>query len=60
MYEDVSKTESSPIVIQNQSNIKQYTLNNIPYEPPQNSPPSIWKLRLNKRIGGSPVKKISV
>jgi len=58
MYEDIPKTQSSPIAILTPINNKQYTLNNIPFEPPQNSPPSIWKMRLNKRIGESPIRKI--
>jgi hypothetical protein len=27
------------------------------FVPPQNSPPSLWKIRLNKRVGDSPIKK---
>ena len=28
-----------------------YSLNNSEFNPIQNSPPSVWKTRLNKRIG---------
>jgi hypothetical protein len=37
---------------------KQYSLNNTSFDPTQNSPPSIWKMRLNKRVGDSPIKHI--
>jgi hypothetical protein len=37
----------------------QYSLNNLPFDPTQNSPPSLWKMRLNKRLGETPLKKIS-
>jgi len=30
----------------------QYSLKNIQFDPTQNSPPSLWKMRLNKRIDG--------
>jgi len=26
------------------------------FDPTQNSPPSVWKMRLNKRLGDSPIK----
>jgi hypothetical protein len=48
----VSKTKSINII----SQTKQYGLNNICLDPFQNSPPSLWKMRLNKRFGDSPIK----
>lgn len=37
---------------------EQYSLSNIHFGPTQNSPPSLWKMRLNKRIGtDNPLKK---
>jgi len=41
---------SMPMVIKNK--INQYSLSTIAFDPPQNSPPSLWKIRLNKRIYG--------
>jgi hypothetical protein len=35
----------------------QYSLNNVAFDPTQNSPPSLWKMRLHKRIGDTPLKK---
>jgi hypothetical protein len=34
-----------------------YGLNNMQFDPAQNSPPSLWKMRLNTRIGETPLKK---
>lgn len=34
-----------------------YGLNHTQFDPTQNSPPSLWKMRLNKRIGETPLKK---
>lgn len=39
-----------PIPIKNK--INQYSLSTMPFDPTQNSPPSLWKIRLNKRIHG--------
>jgi hypothetical protein len=35
---------------------EQYSLNTMRFDPTQNSPPSLWKMRLNNRVGkaGSP------
>jgi hypothetical protein len=60
MYEDIPKTNTDikhvtlpiPIII------KQYNLNNSSFDPTQNSPPSLWKMRLNKRIGDSPIRNV--
>jgi hypothetical protein len=55
---EISINKSRPINIAIQSINKkdQYSLNNTCFDPTQNSPPSLWKQRLNKRIGDSPVK----
>jgi hypothetical protein len=46
-----------PIPLKNISH--QYSLNNIQFDPTQNSPPSLWKMRLNKRIDGeNPLKNV--
>ena len=53
MYEKIIiKTLPIPIPIQ-----EQYCLITTRFNPPQNSPPSLWKIRLNKRIGDSPITK---
>ncbi len=56
MYE-ISKAIPIPMQIKNKT-ADQYSLNNIPFDPTQNSPPSLWKIRLNKRIGETPLKKL--
>lgn len=33
-----------------------YNLISARFDPIQNSPPSLWKMRLNKRMGESPIK----
>jgi hypothetical protein len=53
MYE-IAKAIAIP---QLKSITKQYSLNNISFDPIQNSPPSLWKMRLNKRIGDNPLKQ---
>lgn len=50
---------SSPIAIpvNTTNNInEQYSIKNSCFGPLQNSPPSVWKSRLSKRIGDSPIK----
>ena len=56
MYNDQPKTVTLPIAITMPIAIKseQYNLNNMRFDPTQNSPPSVWKTRLNKRIAASP------
>ena len=53
MYE-IAKAIAIPIQLK--SITKRYSLNNICFDPIQNSPPSLWKMRLNKRIGDNPLK----
>jgi len=43
---------SKNIMNQNQ----EYSIKNNCFDPTQNSPPSVWKMRLNKRLGDSPIK----
>ena len=40
-----------PIAIPIKSKFEQYSLLHTRFDPPQNSPPSMWKMRLNKRVG---------
>jgi hypothetical protein len=49
-------TKAIPIQIKNITD--QYSSNNTRFDPTQNSPPSLWKIRLNKRIGENPLKHI--
>ena len=50
--------KSQPISIISNRNVQQYSLNNKQFDPTQNSPPSLWKMRLNKRVGDSPIKNV--
>jgi len=47
-----------PIEIQKNTTIQneQYSIKNNCFDPNQNSPPSVWKIRLNKRLGDNPIK----
>ena len=49
---------SIPVHSKSESNYNQYSINNIRFDPTQNSPPSLWKMRLNKRIGETHLKHI--
>ena len=46
---------SQPIEIPKKQN-EQYSIKSNCFDPTQNSPPSLWKIRLNKRLGDSPIK----
>jgi hypothetical protein len=46
----VSKTKPINITVQSKN---VYSLNNMRFDPTQNSPPSLWKVRLNKRMSDS-------
>ena len=50
--------KSQPISIISNRIMQQYSLNNMKFDPTQNSPPSLWKMRLNKRVGDSPIKNV--
>jgi len=53
------KTTSLPIPIPSKNiSSEQYSLNNMRFDPTQNSPPTQWKLRLNQRVGNSPIKNV--
>lgn len=53
----LKRKTSLPITIQSKNISEQYSLNNLRFDPNQNSPPTLWKIRLNKRIGSSsPIK----
>lgn len=55
MYElpnsNINSFKSIPIVIPTRTKLEQYSLLHTRFDPPQNSPPSLWKMRLNKRVG---------
>ena len=57
MYEK-KNNKSDPISnnLKKETNYNQYSINNIRFDPTQNSPPSLWKVRLNKRIGENQLK----
>ena len=46
----VSKPKPINITVQSKN---VYSLNNMRFDPTQNSPPSLWKVRLNKRMSDS-------
>ena len=51
------KTTTLPINIPSKNmSSEQYSLNNMRFDPIKNSPPTQWKIRLNKRVGDSPIK----
>ncbi len=55
-----TRNKSIPINIQQSKNIltEQYSLNHMRFDPTQNSPPTLWKMRLNQRVGNSPIKHL--
>ena len=60
MYE-IHKAIPIPIAIPQKMKTEHYSLNHTQFDPTQNSPPSLWKIRLNKRIGGgNPLRKKNV
>jgi hypothetical protein len=54
--DEIRVNRSRPININPKTKVEQYSLNNMCFDPTQNSPPSLWKMRLNKRVGESPIK----
>jgi hypothetical protein len=54
--DEIRINRSKPINIKPNTKVEQYSLNNMRFDPTQNSPPSLWKTRLNKRVGESPIK----
>ena len=55
---EITNTVSKPIAIKQTTDTIQYNINNIRFDPTQNSPPSLWKMRLNKRVGNNSLKNI--
>jgi hypothetical protein len=53
---NLSSPISIPVITKNNDISNQYSTNNSCFGPLQNSPPSVWKTRLNKRLGDSPIK----
>ena len=56
--DELIKARSMPIQIKPMN--EKYSLSKIQFEPIQNSPPSLWKMRLNKRIGETHLKNLLV
>ena len=57
MYElpnSVINSLPMPIAIPIKTKFEQYSLLHTRFDPPQNSPPSMWKMRLNNRVGVTP------
>ena len=50
---EITNTVSKPIAIKQTTDTIQYNINSIRFDPTQNSPPSLWKMRLNKRVGNN-------
>ena len=55
----ISKTIPINNHLQSRNKSEQHSLINMRFDPIQNSPPSLWKIRLNKRVGNSPIKHIA-
>jgi hypothetical protein len=58
MSETSPMMRTNPIQIKTKTN--QYSLNTMPFDPTQNSPPSLWKIRLSKRLGVENKLKTSI
>ena len=58
MYElpPLKKTIAIPIQQERINKGESHGLINMRFDPTQNSPPSLWKMRLNKRVADSPIK----
>ena len=57
MYNEEIKTATIPIAMPIPIKKEQYNVINMRFDPVQNSPPSLWKMRLNHRLGESPIKR---
>jgi len=55
MYEIGKAAIALPIQMKPRTD--QYSLSHLPFDPVQNSPPSMWKMRLNKRLGETPLRQ---
>jgi hypothetical protein len=56
--DEIAKAKAMPIPIRHLN--EQYSLSKIQFDPIQNSPPSLWKMRLNKRIGETHLKNLLI
>lgn len=56
--DEIAKAKSIPIQIKYIN--EQYSLSKIQFDPIQNSPPSLWKMRLNNRIGETRLKNLLI
>jgi hypothetical protein len=56
MCSEVSTSLPMPMSIAIINKPEQYGLSKFQFDPIQNSPPSSWKMRLNKRIGDTKMK----
>jgi len=55
MYDEIPHIHTTqPINIPSRLKIEQNSLLSMRFVPPQNSPPSLWKMRLNNRVGIKP------
>jgi hypothetical protein len=57
-FNDKHTSHTLPIQISKHiiNNNEQHSTKNGSFDPTQNSPPSLWKTRLSKRLGDSPIK----
>ena len=54
MYDEIPHKHTQPINIPGKIKPEQNSLLSMRFVPPQNSPPSLWKMRLNNRVGINP------
>ena len=55
MYDEIPHIHTTqPINIPSRLKTEQNSLLSMRFVPPQNSPPSLWKMRLNNRVGIKP------
>ena len=54
MYDEIPHKHTQPINIPGKNKPEQNSLLSMRFVPPQNSPPSLWKMRLNNRVGIKP------
>lgn len=54
MYHEIPHKQTQPINIPSKIKPEQNSLLSMRFVPPQNSPPSLWKMRLNNRVGIKP------
>ena len=54
MYDEIPHKHTQPINIPGKIKPEQNSLLSMRFVPPQNSPPSLWKMRLQNRVGLKP------